>query len=342
MKALLSFTYLCALSCTLATSLPIYAQQKLRDRVGDIYNRYKPLIKGDSATIITPKQREEPVGDVPRHALYMEWARGKVPEFSTAYTLRRHEFRLNILGPSSYALSDKLELKSYLSAVVVPNISLKKKFFDNNEFAFAWEFGAAAGAFPLAGITGILMPGGAIAGGTAGLLNFNSLFVKGYGSWKPSRMFTFSLRSEVERLHLGYTGLGGFAAIGSGGAGAGVLLLNTSLANTYWVAGGFESDFVINPKQAIVLRASMGKFLTTGLLGENTSRLSSDFLLFPSLSWNHAWERRHIHLSLGLFGTYNPPSYTLNQKNVLPVMYYYNVYWIFHNKARTKSTGSKR
>ena len=305
------------------------AQGDLKGGIHDIYHQSRFGRSRDSVANLPSTNTIKP----PK-VLRPEWGEGRIPEFSNAYTLHRHELRLNIFGPSSYAISDKVELKSYLSAVVVPNFSIKKKFYDKGSMAFAWEAGAAIGVFPLAVASGLLLPGAALAGGTVGLVTFNSLFVKGYGSWKPSKKFTFSLRSEVARVHIGYSGLGGFAAIGDGGGGVAVIPISSSVITEFWLAGGFETDYVINPKQAIVLKASIGKTLATNFLNDNVSILARNYLLLPSLTWNHTWEHRHIHLSLGLFGTYNPPAFTMTQKAVAPVMYYYNVYWIFNNRIR--------
>ena len=91
--------------------------------------------------------------------IHSSWAEGKVPEFSSPYTLSRHELRLNLFGASSYAISDRFELKSYLSAIIVPNISFKYRFYDKNNFALAYEAGGAIGGFPIAAAGGFVLPG---------------------------------------------------------------------------------------------------------------------------------------------------------------------------------------
>jgi hypothetical protein len=256
---------------------------------------------------------------------HIGWEDGRVPEFSNAYTLHRHEFRLNVLGRSSYAINNRFEVSSYLPLIfITPNVSLKYRFLDRRSFAAAIEAGTIRGLFPAAFATGILLPGAAIGVGTAGFIRGSDNHIKLYASWHPTAKLTFSAKGSVSFLKIGYIGLGGVAGVGGDGVIAGLFPINVK-HNFKYLAGGIEADYVINKKNAIVFNSTISGF-------ENANKQ----LLVSSLGWTHA--NTHFHYTVGLYNFLDPPVWDMwkAEKSHIPVGVYANVYWIFNNRIKNK------
>ncbi len=270
-----------------------------------IHKEAKSLYYGDAATVF-----------------HIGWEDGRAPEFSNAYVLHRHEFRLNVLGRSSFAISSRLEISSCLPLIVIPNVAFKYQFFDSRNFTSALELGTAGGAFPVAFAEALPLPGVIIGAGTAGFIRGSDNHLKLYASWHPAHRLTFSVRSGVSFLKIGYSGVAGAAGIGGGGAFADAIPINVSQRFIY-LMGGFEADYVINKKNVIVLNSFAG-----GFAGGKSQ------LIVPSLGWTHA--KTHFHYTLGLYTLIDPPSYqTWNaEKSKQAVGAYANVYWVFNNRVR--------
>ena len=253
---------------------------------------------------------------------HIGWEDGRVPEFSNAYTLHQKEFRLNVLGRSSYAISDRLEVSSYLPLIIAPNVSFKYRFLDQGNFASAFEVGTLAGALPVGIATGLVLPGFAIGAGTIGFVKGYDNHVKIYSSWHPTKNLTFSVRGGVSFLKIGYTGLVGMAGIGEGGVIAGVLPVNINHKFKYY-CGGFETDYVINKQNVLVLNTS-----ACGFEGGKKQ------LIIPSLGWTHA--KTHLHYTLGLYTFLDPPTWETwkAEQSKMPVGVFANVYWIFNNRLK--------
>lgn len=252
------------------------------------------------------------------------WENGRVPEFSTAYTLQRHEFRLNVIGRSSYAFNNRLEISSYLPLMLfMRNASIKYRFLDKKFIASSIELGTAHGLFPAAVATGIVFPGAAIGAATAGFIKGSDNHIKLFYSWKPSNKLTFSARASVSYLKIGYTGIGGFAALGNEGVVAGVLPISLNHRFRYFM-GGFESDYVINKSNVIVLNSSISGFAN-----------GKKQLLVSSLAWTHA-NKAHFHFTVGLYNFLDPPQWDMwkDAKTKLPVGVYGNIYWTFNNRVK--------
>lgn len=258
----------------------------------------------------------------PSTVFHIGWENGRVPEFSNAYTLQSHELRLNILGRSSYAISNRLEMSSYLPLIMSPNVSFKYRFLDQGNFASAFEFGTAHGAFPLGMAFGILLPGAIIGGGTVGYVKGSDNHLKLYSSWHPTQKLTFSARGSVSFLKIGYAGLIGVAGVGKDGVIAGALPVNISHRFNY-LMGGFETDYVLNQKNVLILNSTI-----SGFEGGKTQ------LIIPSLGWTHA--KTHFHYTLGLYTILDPPTWETwkAEKSNMPLGAYANVYWIFNNRIR--------
>src|SRR5262245_14358426 len=101
-----------------------------------------------------------------------EFADGEVPEGANAFTQPRHVLRLSLLGTSSFGITDHTEIATYLLcyAILFPNLRVEHRFTERNEtIGMSIMVGVGAGILPVAGAMGLLLPGGAVAGGGAGI-----------------------------------------------------------------------------------------------------------------------------------------------------------------------------
>jgi|GEM_PF-457963 len=59
----------------------------------------------------------------------------------TAYTLQQGDFAVGIIGPASFGLVEELTLTTHpiLDLILIPNVNLKWKFFDNEKIALAFD-----------------------------------------------------------------------------------------------------------------------------------------------------------------------------------------------------------
>ena len=249
--------------------------------------------------------------------MHIGWQDGHVPEFSTAYTLHRHEVRLNLMGRSSFAFGNKVELSIYIPLQLTPNFALKYKFVDKKYFASALEIGAAVGIFPLGVAAAIVMPGGGVGGGTIGLLNGWDVHLKSYFSFPVTNKLCFSFRGSVSTIHAGYLGGAIFAGLGGNGGAVGIIPVRES-KQFYFFSGGFETDYVINKINVIVWNTYLGGFY------EGSKQIG-----MSTLAWTHA--KKHFHYTLGLYGFFDPPSFEMVKESKLPVSVFANIYWIFNN-----------
>ncbi|MEI6347762.1 MAG: hypothetical protein WCP69_07440 [Bacteroidota bacterium] len=254
--------------------------------------------------------------------MHIGWANARVPEFSNAHILQKHEVRLNLIGRSSYAISNKVEISSYIPLVITPNISVKYKFFDSQLFASAIEFGTAVGIFPVALAGGLMFPGGAIGMGSIGLLYGSDNHAKLFLSLKPSKKLAFSVRGSISGIHAGYIGGGAYVGIVGGGSAAGLIPVNMGKRFRYY-SGGFETDYLLNKKNVLVFNSYIG-----GFEGGNKQ------LGLATLSWTRAFI--HFHYSIGLYGFFDPPKFEMVQESKLPVSFYFNFYWILNNGRTIK------
>jgi len=273
------------------------------------------FLKGSCETIITGDTISQGDKIILMHT---GWADGRVPEFGSAYTLRNHEVRLNILGRSSYAMSDKVETSIYLPLIITPNIAFKYRFIDTKFFASAIEVGTAGGIFPIAAASGIVLPGAAVGGGTIGLIHGSDYHAKLYLSFHVSDKLTFSFRGDASTMRVKFTGLVGMAGLGGNGAFVGLLPVDVGTPHFKYYSGGFETDYLLNKQNAIVFNTGVGGFK------EGKKELG-----MATLSWTHA--KMHFHYSFGLYGFYDPPKYEMVHESKLPVSAYANVYWILNN-----------
>ncbi|MCX6257145.1 MAG: hypothetical protein NTW49_04500 [Bacteroidia bacterium] len=249
--------------------------------------------------------------------MHIGWENGRMPEFANAYTLHSHEVRLNVIGRSSFAFSNKLEMSIYLPLIITPNISFKFNFLDCKFLASAIEAGVAGGIFPVVAASGIIMPGGGVGGGTAGLLHGSDCHLKLIFSFPLNNKFTFSIRGSASTIHAGYWGGGAFAGLGGSDATVGLFPINVSKRFRFYAAG-FDADYLIDKQNAVVMNSCVGGF-------EGAKKQ----LGLATLSWTHA--KIHFHYTFGLYCFYDPPGYEMLHESKLPVSAYANVYWILNN-----------
>jgi len=249
--------------------------------------------------------------------MHTGWDDGHVAEFASAYILRRHEVRLNIIGRSSYSFSNKVEISCYLPLIIFPNFALKYKFIDKPHFASALEGGTAVGILPVAAAGGIIMQGGAVGGAGIGLIHGSDNHLKLFLSFPVSHRLTFSFRGSISAIHAGYFGGAAIGGIGGDGAGAGLIPVSDGKWFRY-LMGGFETDCVLNKLNEITLNTSLGGF-----------KGGKKQLGLFTLAWTHA--KIHFHYSYGLYGFYDPPTFEIIHQAKLPVSPYASVYWILNN-----------
>ena len=268
---------------------------------------------------------------------HTSWLGGRVPDFTNAYTLNKHEVRLSVFGRSAYGLTDKLEVSGFLPLVFMPNLNFKYRFVDHPHFAAAYEIGGATGAFPIAVATGIALPGILLEVGTAGVFRGSDICGKVHATWRPGKKVAISLRAGASYFKIRYTGIVGAAGLGgSGGALVGFLPVDQGLIKATWLMGGFQLDYAINKRNIVVLRSSINGINTQRSRSNDTGVNAGkrNYLLYPSLTYTHAWN--HFCLTLGVFDIYYPPVVKANKGNVISGSEYVNVYWVLNNGRRTK------
>ncbi|MBX7100168.1 MAG: hypothetical protein K1X89_20805, partial [Myxococcaceae bacterium] len=244
---------------------------------------------------------------------HADWEDGSFPEGSTAATVKRHEFRLNLIGKSAFGITDRVELSSYLPLVIFPNLGLKVRLLDAAAVKLAFEVDLGAGALPLVGGGALPFPGGVLAGGAGGLLLGSVQLGELHLSLKPAHAWTVSARVAGIAMEGGFLGLGGGAVAGGGGAGGVILPLAFGKAATA-VSGGLELDVVLDERNAL---SAQGDFMhLAGVYGG---------LVLFSAAWTHAWE--HVHLQVGVYNTFGVP---WTEPPKLPVAPFVNVYWVFN------------
>lgn len=248
--------------------------------------------------------------------VHADWETGLVPEGSTAATVERHAFRLNVVGKSAFGLSDSVELSSYLPLIICPNLGLKVRLFETPHWLAALEGDVAVGGFPLAGAAILPVPGLIAGGAAAGVAVGSAQLLEAHVGLRVTPAVTLSVRGGGFALEGAVAGAGVGAAVG--GNGAAVVPLVAGAGNT--LAGftaGAELDAVVDPRNAVVVQ------------GDVTGAARGPRLVLASASWIHAWD--HFHLQLGLYAMLSVP---MAEPPKLPVAPFVNVYWTFNRTPR--------
>ena len=239
-----------------------------------------------------------------------DWEDGRVPEGDNAFTLRRHTLELSLLGRSSFGITDRVEISTYLplDCVLFPNLGLEFQLHDDGVWASSFKLTLGAGAYPVVG--GGIIPYPPIATGFAGFVLAGFEEGELMVSARPARALTLTVRGGGLALELGVVGVGGALAvyvpavlpITGGGAAVGV-------------TGGAEIDWALGEHDALV--ASGDVYWLDG---------AGEGLAMGSMSWTHAWT--HFHLTVGAYTLVDLPDARMFHDQ-LPVAPYANVYWRF-------------
>lgn len=247
---------------------------------------------------------------------HADWETGLVPEGSTAATIEKHAFRLNVIGKSAFGLSDSVELSSYVPLIICPNLGLKVRLFETPHWLMALEGDVAAGGLPLAGAAILPVPGLIAGGAAAGLALGSAQLLEAHVGLRLAPPVMLSVRGGGFALEGAVVGAGVGAAVG--GNGAAVVPLVAGAGNTLvGFTAGAELDAVLDPRNAFVVQ------------GDVTGAANSPLLVMASASWIHAWD--HFHLQLGVYTMLSVP---MNEPPKLPVAPFVNVFWTFNRTPR--------
>ena len=242
---------------------------------------------------------------------------GIVPEGTNAFVHDRHEVRLSVLGTSSFALTDKTEIGSYLlaDALLFPNLRVEHQLGQSEHVATSFMLGAGAGVYPLA-VGGVLpMPGGVVAAGGAGIA---------WGSIQTATVITtvrvdclaMSLNAGGYAMEGGLVGVIAGAGAGGGGAGAGATPAETHGSRTGLTAGT-EISRTFGRRDALVAAVDVWT-LPAMTMDAPTG------LVYPRITWTHQWA--HWQLTGGAYALIDlPNARSLHSKE--PVAPFINVAW---------------
>lgn len=259
-----------------------------------------------------------------------EWENGINPEGSNAYTLKRHIFRLNVFGRSSYGITDKLEVSTIIPLFFFPNFSFKYRFYEKEKFAAAYQISAGAGIYPLVG-GGILPgPGIIVAAGAAGFFGGSLQCFELHATYHPTKIFSASAHAGPLAVEGAFLGLGAGLGLGGGGVGGAIIPIGVGSA-VLGYNSGFETLFCIDEHNSFDLRANMSGLLPIGkaaiiiLHAEDQAAL-----VYAHTGWTHS--RRHFRITLGAYTFLDPPRWKMvTESKMPPIGPAINVYWLFNN-----------
>ncbi len=233
---------------------------------------------------------------------------GEVPEATNAYTLKRRDVHLSMLGTSSVGLTDDTELASYLIADVMlfPNLRLEHRFVHGKTLSMSWQIGAGAGAYPVAVASALPLPGGAVAGGAVG---------SAWGAIQSATLLASVHLDDATSLSVnggGFVLEGGLAGVIGGGRVGGAVGAVGAMA-------GFEIARTLGRRDALIVACDA--WVIRGIsMDEDTG------ILYPRAVWTHVFGH-HFHLTTGAYALLDPPSWKAIKASKLPVGPYVNVSW---------------
>ncbi|CAN5913196.1 hypothetical protein BH11MYX3_BH11MYX3_16940 [soil metagenome] len=251
---------------------------------------------------------------------HADFAPGEVPEATNAYTLKRRDVHLSMLGTSSIGLTDNTELASYLIADVMlfPNLRLEHRFVRGKSLSMSWQIGAAAGAYPIAVASALPFPGGVIGGAGVGFA---------WGAIQSATLLASVHLDDATSLSVNGGGFlleGGLAGLigggGVGGSGGAVTAMPAS-ASGHRVGGmaGFELARTFGRRDAVIVACDAWVIRGAGM-DEDTG------VLYPRATWTHVFSH-HFHLTTGAYALLDPPSWKAAKESKMPVGPYVNVSW---------------
>lgn len=249
-----------------------------------------------------------------------DFAPGEVPEATNAYTLKRKDVHLSLLGTSSVGLTDRTELASYLVADVLlfPNLRLEHQFVRGDTIAMSAQVGAGIGAYPLAAWALIPIPGAVVGGAGVGVA---------WGAIQSATLLTTVRLGRETSLSVnggGFVIEGGIAGViagggvGGGGGAVGAMPASES-GHRFGALAGFELARTIGPRNAILVACD------AWLLPGATWRESTG-ILYPRAVWTHVFSH-HFHLSTGAYAVLDPPRFRGTRESKMPLGPYTNVSW---------------
>ena len=243
---------------------------------------------------------------------------GDVPEGGNASTLRHHEVRLSLVGPSAIGLTDHTELSTFLlaDAVLFANLQLEHRFVDG-DVAASWSIGVGGGALPVAGATVLPLPGAIVGGAGVGVIAAAEQHAALHVSWKATPALAVSASLGGFALEGGFAGIGVGGGVGGGGGGGGGATA-TGGSSRVGPMAGFEVAATLGARDALVVSFDAYKFKPLVMDGPNG-------LLYGRATWTHAWE--HFALSLGAYGFADPPHYRIPRDSKLPIGPFGSVAW---------------
>jgi len=239
-----------------------------------------------------------------------EWEDWRVPEGANAYTVKRHDLRLDLIGRSAFGITSRVELSTYLllDAVLFPNLGLKVRVADTPRVAVAVEGHVGGGLYPVAG--GGLLPFPPVAFGSVGFVAASFQLIGTQVTVHPAHALAFTLRGNLIAAEAKSENVGGVV-----GPGAAAALPFAFGGSSVGASGGAEVDWVLGKHDTLVLEADVAGF-----------RHAREQLSLAWIGWTHGWKR--FHLTVGAYTIVDlPDAKMLHDKE--PVAPFGNVYWKF-------------
>lgn len=254
---------------------------------------------------------------------HADYADGEVPEGINAFTQPRHTLRLSLLGASAFGITDHTELATYLlgDAVLFPNLRLEHRFTERDEtIGMSMMAGVGAGMLPIAGGGGLILPGGAVAGGGAGIAWGSIQTLSAIVSARLAPTLTASVNAGGFAAEGGIAGVIGGVGVGGNGAGGGAAPASIAGSMTGAMAGVEVAD-TIGKHDAIVIASDAWFFKPLTMDG-------SSGIIYARAAWTHTWHR--FGLTGGAWSLIDLPDAKAFRTAKVPVGLLANVAWTFH------------
>ena len=249
------------------------------------------------------------------------WEDGRVPEYSNAYTLHRHECLIQPLGISSFAFNNNLEISSnFLYDLFFPNLGLKYKIGESGGLTYAVAAGVASN--PLGSLAAISL-------GTLGVQNTPSTIgspVKDYQVVRRAEFLNFYISWQpVNYLTLSVSGGPLIANVSKGNP-----ITGFHRVNDHGFLSGGEIDWMLDHRNCFTAKISMIH------VGD-----SIQYIETPALFWTHAWSRFHLSAGLYLFflSSKHDSKYSAQNPPIAPEL---GFYWIFNRQKKSGWEGKPK
>lgn len=251
---------------------------------------------------------------------HADFRAGEVAEGTNAYTLRRGDVHLSMLGTSSVGLSDNTELASYLVADVLlfPNLRLEHRFVRGEVLSMSWTIGAGAGAYPVA-VGGFLpLPGAVVVGAGVGFVWGATQSATLLASVRLDDTTTLSVNGGGFVVEGGIAGVIGGGGVGNGGGAVGAMPASAS-THRFGGLAGFELARTFGRRDAVMIACDAWMIRGAGMAEDSG-------LLYPRATWTHVFSH-HFNLTTGAYALLDPPSFKATKESKMPVGPYVNASW---------------